>query len=132
MIRPVVSVVVLAAVILTAVPARSHHSNVAYEVTKVITVTGVVKEFEWVNPHTWLHVEVDDGKGGKVVWECEGRAPGVLGRAGWSRTILKPGETVTVDMSPAKDGSKTSIIARVTKADGKILSNQPVFDDRGN
>ena len=113
----------------TALP---HHSNVAYEVTKVITITGVVKSFEWVNPHTWLHVVVDDGKGGKVEWECEGRAPGVLGRAGWSRTILKPGETVTVDMSPAKDGSKTSIIARVTKSDGTILSNQPVFDDRGN
>ena len=115
-------------------PASSlaHHSNVAYEVTKVITITGVVQKFEWVNPHTWLHVEVDVGKGGKVVWECEGRAPGVLGRAGWSRTVLKQGERVTVDMSPAKDGSKTSIIARVTKADGKILSNQPVFDDRGN
>jgi hypothetical protein len=112
--------------------ALAHHSNVAYEVNKVITITGVVKKFEWVNPHTWLHVEVDDGKGGKAVWECEGRAPGVLGRAGWSRSVLKPGETVTVDMSPAKDGSKTSIIARVTKADGKILSNQPVFDDRGN
>jgi len=112
--------------------ALPHHSNVAYEVTKVITITGVVKSFEWVNPHTWLHVVVDDGKGGKVEWECEGRAPGVLSRAGWSRTILKAGEMVTVDMSPAKDGSKTSIIARVTKADGTILSNQPVFDNRGN
>ena len=111
----------------TALP---HHSNVAYEVTKVITNTGVEKSFEWVNPHTWLHVVVDDGKGGKVEWACEGRAPGVLLRAGWSRSILKAGETVTVDMSPAKDGSKVSIIARVTKADGKILSNQPVFDDR--
>ncbi len=110
----------------------AHHSNVAYEVTKVVTITGVVQKFEWVNPHTWLHVEVDDGKGGKAVWECEGRAPGILGRAGWSRTILKPGEKVTVDMSPAKDASRTSIIARVTKADGTILSNQPVFDDRGN
>ena len=112
--------------------ALPHHSNVAYEVTKVITITGVVKNFEWVNPHTWLHVVVDDGKGGKVEWACEGRAPGVLGRAGWSRSILKAGETVTVHMSPAKDGSKVSIIARVTKADGTILSNQPVFDDRGN
>jgi hypothetical protein len=112
--------------------ALPHHSNVAYEVTKVISITGVVKDFEWVNPHTWLHVVVDDGKGGKVEWACEGRAPGVLGRAGWSRSILKPGEMVTVHMSPAKDGSKVSIIARVTKADGTILSNQPVFDDRGN
>lgn len=124
--------VALLAVILCPAGAFSHHSNVAYEVTKVITITGVVKNFEWVNPHTWLHVIVDDGKGGKVEWACEGRAPGVLQRAGWSRSILKAGETVTVDMSPAKDGSKVSIIARVTKADGTILSNQPVFDDRGN
>jgi hypothetical protein len=124
--------VALLVVVLSPTAALPHHSNVAYEVTKVITITGVVKSFEWVNPHTWLHVVVDDGKGGKVEWACEGRAPGVLLRAGWSRSILKAGETVTVDMSPAKDGSKVSIIARVTKADGKILSNQPVFDDRGN
>ena len=128
--------VALAAVLVVAAlcpgTVLAHHSNVAYEVTKVITITGVVKDFEWVNPHTWLHVIVDDGKGGKVEWACEGRAPGVLLRAGWSRSILKAGEKVTVDMSPAKDGSKVSIIARVTKADGTILSNQPVFDDRGN
>ena len=129
-----VRIVVVALFVGALCPATAlpHHSNVAYEVTKVITITGVVKNFEWVNPHTWLHVVVDDGKGGKVEWACEGRAPGVLGRAGWSRSILKAGEKVTVDMSPAKDGSKVSIIARVTKADGTILSNQPVFDDRGN
>jgi len=128
--RLVVIAVALLVVALYPTAALPHHSNVAYEVTKVITITGVVKGFDWVNPHTWLHVVVDDGKGGKVEWACEGRAPGVLLRAGWSRSILKAGETVTVDMSPAKDGSKVSIIARVTKADGKILSNQPVFDDR--
>jgi len=122
--------VALLVVVLAPTAALPHHSNVAYEVTKVITITGVVKSFEWVNPHTWLHVVVDDGKGGTVEWACEGRAPGVLNRAGWSRSILKAGEKVTVDMSPAKDGSKVSIIARVTKADGTILSNQPVFDDR--
>ena len=122
-------VAVVAAILCPGV-AFPHHSNVAYEVTKVITITGVVKSFDWVNPHTWVKVLVDDGKGGKVEWAAEGRAPGVLLRAGWTRNSLKPGETVTIDMSPAKDGSKTSIIARVTKADGTILSNQPVFDDR--
>lgn len=123
--RAVLPSVVLAGVLLNPASARSHHSNVAYEVTKVITVSGVVKEFQWVNPHTWLILTVDDGKGGKVQWAAEGRAPGILLRAGWSRSSLKAGETVTVDMSPAKDGSRTSIIARVTKADGTILSNQP-------
>src|SRR5215217_730390 len=89
-------VTVLVAGVLCPAVASPHHSNVAYEVNKVITITGVVKGFDWVNPHTWLHVVVDDGKGGKVEWECEGRAPGVLLRAGWSRTILTAGETVTV------------------------------------
>jgi hypothetical protein len=116
---------VLGAALFQATPALSHHSNVAFEVTKIITITGVVKEFRWANPHTWLAVTVDDGKGGKVEWACEGRAPGVLIRAGWSKTSLQPGETVTVDMSPAKDGSKTGLIARVTKADGTILANAP-------
>ena len=127
MIRAVVISVVSAAVLLCAGTAQAHHSNVAYEVNKVITVTGVVKEFQWVNPHTWLHLMVDDGKGGKVEWAAEGRAPGILLRAGWTRSSLKGGETVTVDMSPAKDGTRTAIIARVTKADGTILSNQPVL-----
>jgi hypothetical protein len=107
-----------------ATPARSHHSNVAFEVTKVLTVTGVVKEFQWKNPHTWLIVIVDD-KGQKVEWGFEGRAPGVLGRAGWTRKSLMPGETVTIDMSPARDGTHTGLIARVTKADGTILPNAP-------
>ena len=126
--RAVVTSLVFAAVLLRAWPAQSHHSNVEYEVTKVITVTGVVTEFEWVNPHTWLHVTVDDGKGGKVMWVAEGRAPGILLRAGWTKSSLKFGETVTVDMSPAKNGTFKAIIARVTKADGTILSNQPVLE----
>jgi hypothetical protein len=113
------------AVLLCAVPAISHHSNSAYEVEKVVTLTGVVNEWKWTNPHTWLYMTVDDGKGGKVEWAVEGRAPGVLGRAGWDRTILKAGEKVTVHMSPAKDGSHVGIIARVTKEDGTILGNTP-------
>jgi hypothetical protein len=70
-----------------------------------------------------LYLTVDDPKEGMVEWAVEGRAPGVLGRAGWDRNVLKPGEKVTVHMSPAKDGSKVGIIARVTKADGTILGN---------
>jgi hypothetical protein len=124
--RGIVTSIVLTGMMLCAVPARSHHSNVAYEVTKVVTITGVVKEFRWVNPHTWLHVIVDEN-GSKVEYQVEGRAPGVLLRAGWTKTSLKAGEKVTVDMSPAKDGTKVGIIARVTKEDGTILSNQPVL-----
>ena len=111
--------------LLLASPALPHHSNVAFEVNKIITLTGVVTEFRWVNPHTWIGLSVDDGKGAKTVWAVEGRAPGVLARAGWSRGSIKVGDTVTIDFSPAKDGSKTGLVARVTKSDGTILANAP-------
>jgi hypothetical protein len=123
--RVAVAWAVLGGAVLGVVPAFAHHSNVAFIVTKVVTVKGVVKDFAWRNPHTWLTLTVDEGKGGKADWALEGRAPGVLLRAGWTRNSLKPGDTVTVDMSPAKDGSKTGLIARVTKADGTILPNAP-------
>src|SRR6267142_971284 len=119
----IVVLAVVAAMFSFAIPAMSHHSNSAYQVDQVMTLTGVVKEWKWSNPHTWLYLMVDDEKGGKVEWAVEGRAPGVLGRVGWDRSVLKPGDKVTVHMSPAKDGSHVGIIARVTKEDGTILGN---------
>ena len=109
-------------------PASAHHSNVAFAVETVLTATGTVKEWQWSNPHTWLIVDVDDGKGGKVEWAMEGRAPGVLLRAGWSRSVLKPGDKVTVHYSPSQDGSTVGMIARVTMADGTVLPNAPPGD----
>jgi len=106
-------------------PAFSHHSNSAFDPSKLVTVTGVVKEFQWVNPHTFIYVTVDDGKGGKIEWKGEGRPPGQLVRAGWTRSSLKPGETVTLSMAPARDGTNYGLVTRVTKADGTILGNAP-------
>jgi hypothetical protein len=122
-VRLAVFSVALGAALFTASPALPHHSNSAFHVDQIITLIGVVKDWQWVNPHTWLYLTVDDGKGGKVDWAIEGRAPGVLRRVGWDKAVLAPGETVTVHCSPAKDGSHTAMIARVTKADGTILGN---------
>lgn len=123
--RALVSPAVLAAVLFLPTAGFSHHSNSAFEPQKTVTLTGTVKEFRWTNPHTRVFLIVDDGNGGTVEWDCEGRAPGVLRRAGWSRGSLAAGETVTVVMSPAKDGSPAGLIFRVTKADGTVLGNQP-------
>jgi hypothetical protein len=105
--------------------ALAHHSNSAFYVTKIITIQGVVKEFRWSNPHVWVILMVDDGKGNKVDWKAEGRPPGILARAGWTPKSLQAGETVTIDLSPAKDDTASGLIARVTKADGTILANAP-------
>jgi hypothetical protein len=115
----------LAASLCLAPLAQAHHSNSAFYVTKVITIKGVVKEFRWSNPHVWVILTVDDGKGNKVDWKVEGRPPGILSRAGWSPKSLVPGETITVDLSPAKDDTASGLIARVTKEDGTILANAP-------
>ena len=124
--RMIVSVVVVLVVVAMArVSVVAHHSNVAFAVETVLEAKGVVKEWQWTNPHTWLIMTVDDGKGGKTEWAMEGRAPGVLLRAGWSPKVLKPGDVVTVHYSPSKDGSKVGMIARVTMADGRILANAP-------
>jgi hypothetical protein len=125
MIRAMACVVALGAALMVAPRAEAHHSNSAFYVTKVITIKGVVKEFKWSNPHVWVIVAVDDGKGNKVDWKAEGRPPGILARAGWTPKSLQPGETVTIDLSPAKDDTASGLIARVTKEDGTILSNAP-------
>ena len=81
--RIILSIALLAALALGGSRAYAHHSNVGFAVETVLTATGTVKEWQWSNPHTWLIMDVDDGKGGKVEWAMEGRAPGVLLRAGW-------------------------------------------------
>jgi hypothetical protein len=102
-------------------PIAAHHSNSAFELNPIETITGVVKEFKWSNPHVWVHVTVTDDKGASVEWALEGRPPGVLGRAGWSRSTIKPGETITVDFAPAKNDSPTGLFLRISRADGTVV-----------
>ena len=108
----------LGALLLVSVPAWAHHSNSAFYIEQIIEVKGVITKWEWVNPHTFIYLSVDDGKGGKVEWTVEGRAPGVLRRAGWERTTLQVGP-----LQIPRKTTATSVTARVTKADGTILSN---------
>ena len=121
----IIECAVLGAALMLASVAQAHHSNSAFYVTTIITIKGVVKEFRWSNPHVWVIVTVDDGKGNKVDWKAEGRPPGILSRAGWTPKSLAPGEMVTIDLSPAKDDTASGLIARVTKQDGTILANAP-------
>jgi hypothetical protein len=127
--QPRTTLAALAALTIPWLPALAlaHHSNSAYQVDEIITLTGTVKEWRWSNPHTWLYLTVKDENGEEQEWAVEGRAPGILGRAGWNREVLEPGEVVTVHASPSKDGSLVGIIARVTKADGTILGNRPEY-----
>ena len=113
---------VFIAVLLAATSTLAHHSNAAFEPEKVVVLKGTVTQWKWANPHVWIFLSVDDGKGGKVEWQIEGRPPGILARSGWSKNTFKAGDRITVDFSPARDGSHTGLTTRVTLADGTVLS----------
>ncbi len=114
-------IALLAAVLLLgAAPSFAHHSFAAeYDGTKAITLKGKVTQFEWVNPHSWVHIDVTDDKGNVVNWACETAPPNGLYRAGWRRDSLKVGDEIVIDGYLAKDGSHTMNARTVQTPDGK-------------
>ena len=102
--------------LLTGGKALAHHSFAAeFDATKRVTLTGVVTKVEWTNPHVWIYFNVKDDKTGKVEnWGAEMGPPHGLQRRGWRRETLKIGESVTVEGSLAKNGSKRMNARSVT------------------
>lgn len=87
----------------TTFAATAHHSFAIYDDKNPMTVTGVVKEFRWTNPHSWLFVTPDDG--GETAWEIELGPINMLSRQGWTRSTFEPGDRVAVEIHPAHSGS---------------------------
>jgi hypothetical protein len=102
--------------------AQAHHSFAMFDIVHEKTLVGAIREFQWTNPHTWVWIEVPSASGGTTEkWGIEGMSPNFLGRRGWSKDTLKPGDKVTVIIHPVKDGAKGGSFLRVTLADGKVL-----------
>jgi Family of unknown function (DUF6152) len=118
---PLLAPVLLAATGIAG-PGWTHHSFSAFDRDHPITISGTIKEFQWVNPHTWVQIQVPAGKAAPVEWSIEGRSPNVLVRRGWKRTTLKPGDKVQLVIYPLKDGGPGGAIVRVIFADGTELN----------
>ena len=120
--RKVLSVVAGVLAAAAALPALAHHSFAAeFDAAKPVQLEGVVTNMEWINPHSWIHLDVTTPSGEVQHWMVEGGAPNALLRRGWNRNSLPKGTKIKVQGSQAKDGSMRANGRDITFADGSKL-----------
>jgi hypothetical protein len=111
-----------AILLLFAITASAHHSFAAeFDAQKPITLKGSVTKLDWVNPHSWLYIDVKDADGKTVNWGVEMAPPNTLIRRGFTKNSVAVGTEVTVSGYRAKDGSATATSTTVTLSDGRQL-----------
>ncbi len=104
------------------VPASAHHSfSAEFDASKTVVLEGKVVQMEWVNPHSWLTIDVPKPDGKVERWRIEGGSPSVLLRLGWDRNSLPPGTRIKVTASQAKDGSFRGSSRDIEFPDGRKL-----------
>ena len=113
--------------LMISLPLIAHHgTNISYDHTKTVTVTGNVTEFVWQNPHAQLYFDAKDEKGNVVHWAGEMNSPGVLQRnEGWTRKTIQAGDEVTVTMYPSKAGTPVGVVNKI------VLNGKVVLESRG-
>jgi hypothetical protein len=114
-------VTVAVGLLIVSGPMSAHHSNAIFEAGKRVTVTGVVTEWFWANPHCLLSLDVKGTDGQVVRWVVETQAPPNMIPHGWSRQSFKPGEEVTITLEPARSGRPVGRLLRAVFPDGKAL-----------
>lgn len=114
---------VATALLLLAGRADAHHSRVAqYDESKTVTLKGAVTAVEWNNPHVIFHIDVPGPTATLTNWAIEFTGPNMLYRAGWRKETLRPGDAVTFQAFPARDGSHAAYMRAITFADGRVFN----------
>ena len=109
-----------------AVQVQAHHSFSMFDQDKKITVEGTLKEFEWTNPHCWLHINVADPSTGKSSeWAFEMGSIGQIAAQGWKADSVKAGDKITIEAHPMKDGSHGGQYQGAKLADGRSFKQPP-------
>ena len=107
-----------AVLVLLWVPAAGHHSSAMFDDQTQLTLTGEVTRFDYLNPHSWLYMNVTGDDGSVTEWGFELSAPPLLRRAGVSPNSWRPGDLVRVRTHPLKDGRPAGSLRGIVKADG--------------
>jgi hypothetical protein len=115
--------IVAALAALIAGQAAAHHSFAMFDPEKLLTQTGTVKEFEWTNPHVWLHIVVADQAGKNLEYSFEMQAVPQAMSGGWRADTVKPGDKVSIEYHPLRDGSRGGELVAATLPDGRRLGS---------
>jgi hypothetical protein len=99
----------------------AHHSTAAYADKTITIANAVVDRLIWANPHSVLWVNVKDSRGTVSRWGVESGSPSALSRIGWSRTSVKAGDTILVELFPARNGARVGRLARIVLPGGQEL-----------
>jgi hypothetical protein len=115
--------ILAAGALLSIAPAIAHHSfSAEYDSKKPVTLKGTVTKVDWMNPHVYFYLDVEDDAGNVANWALEMGPPNGLQRSGWTRNTMKIGDVVVVEGTLAKDGAKQANARSVTlAATGKRL-----------
>jgi len=113
------------AVLLTASSALAHHSFAMFDQSKTVTLQGAVKDFRWTNPHVFIELLVKNESGADEEWSIEMTSPEHLSRAGWRPGTLKPGDQVTLNIHPMREGVKGGQYLSGTGPSGPLLGSPP-------
>ncbi len=111
---------VVAGLLLISISLSAHHGQAGYNTTETVTVSGAVTEFQFVNPHSIVSLNVKDDKGETQAWQGELTSPNHLLRADWTSTTLKPGDQVTMSGYRAKSGANSMWITKIS-VNGDVL-----------
>ena len=109
------------AVTMASSAAQAHHSFAMFDMSKEVTVTGTIKQFQWTNPHAYIQLMAKDSAGKDVEWSMEMGAPMYLYARGWRPSSLKAGMRVSVVLNPLRNGKPGGVVRDVTTADGKKI-----------
>jgi hypothetical protein len=118
MMRSSLRAIVGAAVLAIAPAAGAHHSGTMFDETKEVTVEGVVKEFQYTNPHSWLLVDVTGADGKVTTWGFEAEGPSTLMQMKVRRSDFAPGTKLKISGHPMKDGRPAAAWTKAVRADG--------------
>jgi hypothetical protein len=118
-------------VALTASSALAHHSFAMFDLSKTVTLEGTVKDFRWTNPHVFIQLLVENENGVDEEWSIEMTSPEHLARAGWRPGTLKPGDELTLNIHPMREGVKGGQYLSGTGPSGPLIGSRPALEGPG-